>query len=153
TVAGEWLVDLLGLPARSSVGFVTGGCMANFTCLAVARSHVLAAAGWDVQAQGLQGAPRIHVVVPDERHATVDSALRYLGLGDATARLVRTDDQGRLEIDDFALALAEGDGRPTIVSVAAGNVNTGSFDPLGPAIALAHEHGAWVHVDGAFGLW
>ncbi len=153
TVAGEWVVDLLGLPAGSSVGFVTGGCMANFTCLAVARSHVLAAAGWDVQAHGLQGAPQLHVVVPDERHATVDSALRYLGIGDATARLVATDELGRIRLEDFAAALDEGDGRPTIVSLAAGNVNTGSFDPFGPAVELAHQRGAWVHVDGAFGLW
>jgi glutamate/tyrosine decarboxylase-like PLP-dependent enzyme len=153
TVAGEWTVDLLGLPAGSSVGFVTGGCMATFTCLAVARRHVLAAAGWDVQALGLQGAPRLHVVVPDERHATVDSALRYLGLGDATARFVRTDEQGRVDLDDFDAALAEGAGRPTVVTLAAGNVNTGSFDSFGPAIGLAHEQGAWVHVDGAFGLW
>ena len=92
-------------------------------------------------------------MLPDERHATVDSALRYLGLGDATARFVRTDGQGRIDLDDFAIALAEGDGRPTLVSLAAGNVNTGAFDPLGPAIALAHEHSAWVHIDGAFGLW
>jgi glutamate/tyrosine decarboxylase-like PLP-dependent enzyme len=153
TVAGEWVLDLLGLPSDSSVGFVTGGCMANFTCLAVGRSYVLAAAGWDVQAQGLQGAPRLHIVLPDERHATVDSALRYLGIGDATARFVRTDGQGRIDIDDFEAALAEGDGRPTLVSLAAGNVNTGAFDPVGRAAALAHEYGAWVHVDGAFGLW
>jgi glutamate/tyrosine decarboxylase-like PLP-dependent enzyme len=153
TVAAEWVLDLLGLPDGSSVGFVTGGCMATFTCLTVGRFHVLAAAGWDVQALGLQGAPRLHVVLPDERHATVDSALRYLGLGDATARFVRTDPQATIDMDDFAAALAEGEGRPTLVSLAAGNVNTGSFDPLGPAIALAHEYGAWVHVDGAFGLW
>ncbi len=153
TVAGGWVLDLLGLPAESAVGFVTGGCMANTTCLAVARHHVLAAAGWDVQAHGLQGAPRLHVVLSQERHATVDSALRYLGIGDATARLVATDDQGRIRLDDFAAALAEGEGRPTVVSLAAGNVNTGSFDPFPAAVALAHEHDAWVHVDGAFGLW
>ena len=152
-VAGGWVLDLLGLPAESAVGFVTGGCMANTTCLAVARHHVLAAAGWDVQAHGLQGAPRLHVVLSEERHATVDSALRYLGIGDATARLVATDDQGRIRLDDFAAALGEGAGRPTVVSLAAGNVNTGSFDPFPAAVALAHEHGAWVHVDGAFGLW
>ncbi len=153
TVAGGWVLELLGLPEQSAVGFVTGGCMANTTCLAVARYHVLAAAGWDVQAHGLQGAPRLHVVVSDERHATVDSALRYLGLGDATARFVATDDQGRLLLEDFAAALAEGAGRPTVVSLAAGNVNTGAFDPFPAAVELAHRHDAWVHVDGAFGLW
>jgi len=92
-------------------------------------------------------------VVPDERHATVDSALRLLGIGAATPRRVATDDQGRILLDDFAAALAEGAGRPTIVSLAAGNVNTGAFDPIEDAVALAHEHDAWVHVDGAFGLW
>jgi glutamate/tyrosine decarboxylase-like PLP-dependent enzyme len=153
TVAGRWVLDLLGLPADSAVGFVTGGCMANTTCLAVARHHVLAAAGWDVQAHGLQDAPRLHLVVSQERHATVDSALRYLGLGDATARFVATDDQGRILLDDFAAALAEGSGRPTVVSLAAGNVNTGAFDPFPAAVELAHRHDAWVHVDGAFGLW
>jgi glutamate/tyrosine decarboxylase-like PLP-dependent enzyme len=153
TVAGGWVLDLLGLPAGSAVGFVTGGCMANMTCLAVGRHHVLSAAGWDVQAHGLQGAPRLHVVLSQERHATVDSALRYLGIGDATARFVEADDQGRIRLGDLEAALAEGAGRPTIVSLAAGNVNTGAFDPFPAAVDLAHRYDAWVHVDGAFGLW
>jgi glutamate/tyrosine decarboxylase-like PLP-dependent enzyme len=160
SVAAGWLVDLLGLPAESVVGFVTGGCMANATCLTVARHHVLAGAGWDVEADGLQGAPKVRVIVSQERHATIDVALRYVGLGAATPRRVATDGQGRILLDDLRAALAEGSGEagplaagPTIVCLAAGNVNTGSFDPLAEAIELAHAHGAWVHVDGAFGLW
>ena len=147
------MIELLGLPSDSLAGFVTGGCMANTTCLAVARHHVLAAAGWDVESGGLQGAPRLHIVVSEERHATVDSALRYLGIGDATAHRVATDDQGRIQLDDLAAALQEGDGAPTVLALAAGNVNTGAFDPLSEAIELTHARGAWVHVDGAFGLW
>jgi aromatic-L-amino-acid decarboxylase len=152
-VAGTWLLDLLGLPAGSSVGFVTGGCMANATALMVGRHAVLDRAGWDVEAHGLQGAPQIHVVTPDERHATIDLALRYVGLGTATARHVATDGQGRVLLDDLAAALAEGAGRPTLVTLAAGNINTGAFDPFVEAVELAHRYGAWVHVDGAFGLW
>jgi glutamate/tyrosine decarboxylase-like PLP-dependent enzyme len=152
-VAAGWLIELLGLPTGCGVGFVTGGCMANATCLAAARHHVLAAAGWDVEDRGLQGAPRVRVIVPDERHATVDSALRYLGLGAGTARRVATDDQGRMLVDDMAAALAEAAGDPTIITVAAGNVNTGAFDPIADVVGLAKAHDAWVHVDGAFGLW
>ena len=152
-VAAGWLVDVLGLPPETSVGFVTGGCMANTTCLTVARHHVLAAVGWDVEEQGLHGAPTVHVITSEERHATIDVALRYVGFGAATARKVGTDDQGRILLAGLAAALAETGGGPTIVTLAAGNVNTGAFDPLAEAIAMAHEAGAWVHVDGAFGLW
>ncbi len=152
-VAGRWVAELLGLPADTAVGFVTGGCMANATCLMVGRHHVLAAAGWDVEAHGLQGAPRVHVVIPDERHATVDLALRYIGLGDSTARRVPTDDQGRMRPDAVEAALAESQGEPTLVTMAAGNVNTGAFDPIAEVVEAAHAVGAWVHVDGAFGLW
>ncbi len=134
TVASGWLLDLLGLPAGCSVGYVTGGCMATATGLLAARHHVLAQAGWDVEEWGLQGAPRVRVIVPEERHATVDVALRYVGLGVGTQRRVTTDDQGRIELDDLARALVEAAGEPTIVTVAAGNVNTGSFDPLGEAV-------------------
>ena len=151
-VAAHWLVDVLHLPADVSVGFTTGAMMANFTCLAAARHHALAKAGWDVEADGLQGAPHVHVVVGDERHATIDAALRYLGLGSATPHVVPTDDQGALRVELLAGVLAGCDG-PTIVCAQAGNVNTGAFDPLGEICALAHGHGAWVHVDGAFGLW
>jgi len=153
TVAAGWVKDLLGLPATASVGFVTGGGMATATGLLAARNAVLASAGWDVEESGLQGAPRVRVVVPQERHATVDVALRYVGLGAGTARRVACDDQGRMLLDDLAAALEEAAGGPAVVVAQAGNVNTGAFDRLGDVVALAHRVGAWVHVDGAFGLW
>jgi glutamate/tyrosine decarboxylase-like PLP-dependent enzyme len=147
-VTREWLVELLGLPADASIGFVTGTQMAHVTGLAAARFHVLDAAGWDVGADGLTGAPRVTVLAGEKRHVTVDRALRLLGLGAPT--VVAADDQGRLQVD--ALQKAFGDG-PTIVCAQAGEVNTGAFDAL-PEIADACEHtGAWLHVDGAFGLW
>jgi glutamate/tyrosine decarboxylase-like PLP-dependent enzyme len=152
-IAGRWLLDLLGLPAASSVGFVTGGMMANFTALAAARHRVLADVGWDVAANGLQGAPRVRVVVGQERHATIDIALRYLGFGDATAELVPADAQGRMRADALAEMLAAGDDAPLIVCAQAGNVNSGAFDPIAEICTAAHARGGWVHVDGAFGLW
>jgi glutamate/tyrosine decarboxylase-like PLP-dependent enzyme len=148
--AGTWLLDLLGLPATADVGFVTGATMANFTGLAAGREYVLAKAGWDVNSQGLNGAPVLRVLVGAERHDTIDLALRYLGLGAPTP--VAADDQGRLVIEALAEALAAYDG-PTIVCLQAGNLHSGGFDPMREAIAVAHEHGAWVHIDGAFGLW
>ncbi len=151
-VALAWIVDLLGLPSGASAGFVTGATMANFTGLAAARHHVLAKAGWDVERDGLQGAPRLHVVVGEERHVTVDAALRYLGLGEATAHVVAADNQGRMRADLLAGVLAQCTG-PTIVCAQIGNVNTGAVDPIAPICGLAHAHDAWVHVDGAFGLW
>ncbi|MGI5239499.1 pyridoxal phosphate-dependent decarboxylase family protein [Dactylosporangium sp. CA-139066] len=149
--AGAWLVDLLGLPAGSDVGFVTGATMANFTGLAAARRHVLARRGWDLDTLGLSGAPRIRVLVGEERHDTVDLALRHLGLGAPTA--VAADEQGRIRLDALAEALAAAGDAPVIVCLQAGNVHSGAFDPIGEAAELAHRHGAWVHVDGAFGLW
>jgi len=148
-VAGAWLLDALGLPAEAAVGFVTGGTMANFTCLAAGRDTVLLRAGHDVAA-GLVGAPRVRVLVGEERHATVDLVLRYLGLG--VPEPVAVDDQGRIDVDALTAALEAGHG-PTIVVLQAGNVHSGAFDPFEGAIAAAHAHGAWVHVDGAFGLW
>ncbi|HEV2918684.1 MAG TPA: aminotransferase class V-fold PLP-dependent enzyme, partial [Actinomycetota bacterium] len=151
-VAAGWLCELLGLPATATCGFVTGGLGANFGGLAAARNHVLARAGWDVVRDGLLGAPPVEVVVGAERHVTIDVALRYLGLGSGRLRVVPADDQGRM--DDAALGevLAPLKG-PTIVCAQAGNVNTGAFDPLAAICAAGHDHGAWVHVDGAFGLW
>jgi glutamate/tyrosine decarboxylase-like PLP-dependent enzyme len=149
-VAAGWLLDLLGLPAGAAVGFVTGATMANFTGLAAARHRVLADAGWDVNRYGLTGGPAVRVLVGAERHGTVDLALRYVGLGQPTE--VPADQQGRIRLDALTAALSEGDG-PTIVCLQAGNVHSGAFDPIAEATALAHEHGAWVHVDGAFGLW
>ena len=150
-VAGGWLVDLLRLPAGSSVGFVTGATMANFVALAAARGAVLAKAGWDVEADGLFGAPKVRVMLGADAHATVLSALRYLGFGSKPCRIA-TDDQGRMDPAALEAALAEDRG-PVIVIAQAGQINTGAFDPFTEIVVLAKATGAWVHVDGAFGLW
>jgi glutamate/tyrosine decarboxylase-like PLP-dependent enzyme len=152
-VAGEWLLDLLGLPSGAAVGFVTGGMMANFTCLAAARHAVLRRAGWDVDGEGLQDAPKLTVVVGAERHESIDLSLRFLGLGHGRSRRVAVDDQGRIRLDALAETLEATGGGPLIVCLQAGNVHSGAYDPLSDAIDLAHRYGAWVHVDGAFGLW
>lgn len=151
-VAASWLVELLGLPAPTSVGFVTGAQMANFTALATAVRHVLGRSGWDVDTDGLWGAPRVRVIVGEARHGTIDRALRFLGVGTGSIVAVPMDGQGRMTVPALAEALA-GDAGPTIVCVQAGNVNTGALDPIGEICDLAHRSGAWVHVDGAFGLW
>jgi glutamate/tyrosine decarboxylase-like PLP-dependent enzyme len=151
-VAGEWLKELLRLPPTASYGFVTGCQMAHVTALAAARLHVLRETGWDVNQDGLAGASPIRVLVGEKRHVTIDRALRLLGIGTSSLVPVAADDQGRLRVDALDALLAAGDG-PTIVCAQAGEVNTGAFDPL-PAIAdRAAEAGAWLHVDGAFGLW
>ena len=151
-VAGGWLRELFGLPSTASVGFVTGCQMANFTGIAAGRHTVLSQAGWDVEDKGLQGAPRIEVIVGAQAHATIFSALRMLGLGAGTARRVDTDDQGRMRPEDLRRALAAARG-PTIVCAQAGEVNTGAFDPFDDIATLCRDRGAWLHVDGAFGLW
>ncbi len=185
-VAAAWLIDLLGLPAACSVGFVTGCHMANFTALAAARHELLRRAGWDVEADGLQGAPRIRVLVGDEVHVSVIGSLRMLGIGSRQIVRVAVDDQGRMRPDALAAVLAadasavpskpdstgspvaqavaappERLGRergspatpPTIVCAQAGNVNSGAFDPLDAIADITSRHAAWLHVDGAFGLW
>ncbi|HEY3376762.1 MAG TPA: aminotransferase class V-fold PLP-dependent enzyme [Armatimonadota bacterium] len=151
-VVAGWLLDLLGLPGDAGVGFVTGTQMAHFTALSVARNAVLARHGWDIDAEGLQGAPHINVVCGECCHATLHSAIRMMGLGTRNIRTVTADDEGRMRTDAFRQALAECSG-PTIVCLQAGNVNTGSFDPFAELIPIAREKGAWAHVDGAFGLW
>jgi glutamate/tyrosine decarboxylase-like PLP-dependent enzyme len=153
-VAAAWLIELLDLPAGTSVGFVTGATMANFTALAAARHGVLARAGWDVERHGLQGAPRVTVVTHEGSHVTVYASLQMLGLGREGdgVRRVAADDQGRMRPEALHEVLAGIDG-PAIVCAQAGNVNTGAFDPLDEIIRIAHERGAWVHVDGAFGIW
>jgi glutamate/tyrosine decarboxylase-like PLP-dependent enzyme len=150
-VTEAWLLDLLDLPRESAVGFVTGATVSNFTCLAAARDEVLRRAGWDVAADGLLGGPRVRVLVGEERHDTVDLALRYLGLGAPTP--VPADDQGRIDPAALATALDQGPPGPVIVALQAGNVHSGAFDPFVEAVEVAHRHGAWVHVDGAFGLF
>lgn len=151
-VAAAWILDLLGLPATASVGFVTGGQMANFTALAAARHEVLRRAGWDVEAEGLPGAPPLHVVVSEEAHVTIFASLAMLGLGSRRVKRVPADEQGRMRPPDLA-AIFKGCDGPTIVCAQAGNVNSGAFDPLAEIAALSRAHGAWLHVDGAFGLW
>jgi glutamate/tyrosine decarboxylase-like PLP-dependent enzyme len=155
-VAGAWLKQLLRIPVTASFGFVTGGQAANTVALAAARHQVLARAGWDVEADGLIGAPPLRIVASEERHATIDRALRLLGIGAARVETVRADDNGAIDVDDFARVLRDGDrDTPTIACVQAGNVNTGACDDLAATCAVAREasRNAWVHVDGAFGLW
>ena len=151
-VAGEWLAELLGLPIGVSVGFVTGAQMANFTALAAALHDVLRRVGWDLAADGLWGAPRVRILAGQARHGTIDRALRFLGVGKAAIVEVESDDQGRMKSDALAALLEDGEG-PTIVCTQVGNVNSGAIDPVGEICEIAHRHGAWVHVDGAFGLW
>ena len=151
-VAGAWLRTLFGLPAHASVGFVTGAQMANFTALAAARHLVLGAAGWDVETSGLGGAPTVRVLVGAERHETIDRAIRFLGLGTDALIPVDVDEQGRMRPDVLRIRLHETNG-PKIVCAQAGNINTGAIDPLADICDIAHQVHAWVHVDGAFGLW
>ncbi|MFL5952170.1 MAG: pyridoxal phosphate-dependent decarboxylase family protein [Gaiellaceae bacterium] len=149
-VVRDWVCELLGLPAAASIGLVTGTQMGSVTALAAARYRVLERAGWDVARDGLAGGPRIRVLVGDKRHVTIDRALRLLGLG--MPELVTADDQGRMDAGALRAALERGDG-PAIVCAQAGEVNTGAFDPFDEIADVAAEHGAWLHVDGAFGLW
>ena len=148
--AAAWLLDLLHLPATADVGFTTGATTANFVGLAAGRQYLMDEAGWDLEALGLSGAPRITTFAGRERHAAVDLALRYLGLGACVP--VDADDEGRIFPDALADAMDQQPG-PSLVCLQAGNLHSGAFDPMEEAIAVAHDRGAWVHVDGAFGLW
>jgi glutamate/tyrosine decarboxylase-like PLP-dependent enzyme len=151
-ITSAWAVDVLGLPTQAGVGFVTGGQGANTTCLAAARHAVLAKAGWDVESDGLIGAPPVRIFCGAQAHATIDTALRLLGLGGNTAVRVAADDQGRMRPDALGDALGRSSG-PAIVCAQAGNVATGAFDAFEPIAQACAAHGAWLHVDGAFGLW
>jgi glutamate/tyrosine decarboxylase-like PLP-dependent enzyme len=151
-VCGRWLLELLGLPGTASFALVTGCQMAHVTCLAAARNEVLARRGWDVEQQGLSGAPAIRVVTGDQRHGTIERALRLLGLGRRSIVDIPVDEKG-LTVAALEPVLAAAPDAPTIVLLQAGDLNTGAFDPFPEVIPIAHEHGAWVHVDGAFGLW
>jgi glutamate/tyrosine decarboxylase-like PLP-dependent enzyme len=151
-VAASWVRDVLGLPPDCSIGFVTGCQMAHFTCLAAARHAVLARAGWDVEAHGLQGAPEVRVIACEQAHVTIAVACRMLGLGAERVRSIAADEQGRMLIGELKAELAAGDG-PTIVCAQAGEINTGAFDPIAEIVDACREHGAWCHIDGAFGLW
>lgn len=152
-VCGRWLLDLLGLPPQASFALVTGCQMAHVTCLAAARNGVLARHGWDVEQRGLIGAPPIRVITGDQRHGTIERALRLLGLGRDCIVDIPVAANGQLTAAALAPVLAASPGQPTIVLLQAGDLNTGSFDPFLEIIPLAHQSGAWVHVDGAFGLW
>jgi glutamate/tyrosine decarboxylase-like PLP-dependent enzyme len=151
-VAAGWLLELLGLPEGAGVGFVTGAQMANFTCLMAARGELLRRAGWDADADGLFGAPAIEVLVGGEVHVTVLRALRYLGLGHDRVTRVDVDSNGAMNPAALEQALAAANGA-VLVCAQAGNVSTGACDPLAAIADLAAEHAAWLHVDGAFGLW
>jgi len=151
-VAAGWLLDLLGLPAEASVGFVTGATVANFVCLAAARSEVLRRAGWDVEGDGMFGAPPINVLIGADAHATVFSGLKYLGLGARRVTTIATDEAGRMLPSAFEAALRAASG-PVIAIAQAGQINTGASDPFADIAPMARAAGAWLHVDGAFGLW
>jgi glutamate/tyrosine decarboxylase-like PLP-dependent enzyme len=149
-VVRDWVCELLALPPDASIGLVTGSQMGSVTALAAARYRVLERAGWDVARDGLAGGPRVRVLVGEKRHVTIDRALRLLGLG--APEPVAADGQGRMDAGALRAALERGEG-PTIVCAQAGEVNTGAFDPFEQIAEATAAHGAWLHVDGAFGLW
>ena len=151
-VTGAWLKELFGLPPGSGFAFVTGAQMAHATCLAAARHGVLAARGWDVERQGLGGAPRIRVLASAERHGSVDRALRLLGLGTGCVEPLPVDEGGQVRRPVLEAALARSDD-PAIVVLQAGELNVAAFDPFEELVPVARAAGAWLHVDGAFGLW
>jgi glutamate/tyrosine decarboxylase-like PLP-dependent enzyme len=151
-VASRWILELLHLPQEGSVGFVTGCQMANYTCLAAARNAVLRKAGWNVEEDGLPGAPRVNVVVSAEAHVTIHTSLRMLGFGTRSMIEVPTDEQGRMIASELARVVENLSG-PTIICAQAGNVNSGAFDPLRRIAEIARDREAWLHIDGAFGLW
>ena len=152
-IVARWLVDLLQLPAGSSVGFVSGCQMANFTALSAARNTVLSRSGWNLEENGLFGAPPIVVFGSDQAHSTIRNALRMIGIGAAHIQVIPSDNQGRMRLDAFSEQLRKINDQPVIVSVQAGNVNTGAFEPIDAIADLVSGRNAWIHVDGAFGLW
>jgi glutamate/tyrosine decarboxylase-like PLP-dependent enzyme len=152
-VAGDWLKEILGLPATASFAFVTGCQMAHTTCLAAARNGVLARHGWDVEQRGLFGAPAIRVLSSDQRHGSVERSLRLLGFGRDSVTDLPVSDDGQLTADTLRAALEAALAGPTMVLLQAGDLNIGAYDPFEELIPLAHRYGAWVHIDGAFGLW
>jgi glutamate/tyrosine decarboxylase-like PLP-dependent enzyme len=151
-IVAAWLKQLFGLRAAWSVGFVTGAQMATFTGLLAARHQLLRDAGWDVERDGLSGAPPLDLIVSEESHRTIFTALRMLGLGTERVQRVDTDGQGRMRADRLD-AILRRTSRPCLVCAQVGNVNTGAADPVGDIARLTREHGGWLHVDGAFGLW
>jgi glutamate/tyrosine decarboxylase-like PLP-dependent enzyme len=152
-IAGRWLKEILRLPSAASFAFVTGCQMAHATCLAAARHGLLARRGWDVEQQGLFGAPPIRILTSTEVHGTVERAVRYLGLGSANIARLPVDDRGRLLPAALTAALEERPDAPSIVVLQAADLNIGAYDSYAELIPIAHLYGAWVHIDGAFGLW
>ena len=152
-VVGAWVKDLLGLPASASFALTTGTQMSHVTCLAAARHSLLAARGWDVDSRGLLGAAPIRVLASSETHGSVMRALRLLGIGSNAVHCIPVHERGWLQPSALAEALAAHDGQPLVVVLQAGDLNIGAFDPFEELIPLAHARGAWVHIDGAFGLW
>ncbi len=151
-IAGAWLKDLLGLPKTASFAFVTGCQMAHVTCLAAARHHILARVGWDVEQEGLSGSPRIRILSSTEHHHTALRAIRLLGMGERNIIDLPIDSEGRLIPEALEQALRTSSA-PTIVILQAGDLNIGAYDDFATLIPIAHRHNAWVHIDGAFGLW
>jgi len=152
-IAGRWLKELLNVPASASFAFVTGCQMAHVTCLAVARHALLASRGWDHNQEGLSGAPAVRILTSTELHGTTARAVRLLGLGERHIEKLPIDHEGRLLAAALLAALVREPERPTIVVLQAGDLNIGAFDDFATLIPLAKKHGAWVHIDGAFGLW
>ncbi len=152
-ITGQWLRQLLSIPASASFALVTGCQMAHTTALAAARHQLLAARGWDVEQRGLAGAPAIRILTTAARHESLIRAARLLGIGEGAIGLLPCDDEGRMQMPDLEHALGDSANAPTIVCLQAGDLHTGAFDPFAEACAIAHAHGAWVHIDGAFGLW
>jgi glutamate/tyrosine decarboxylase-like PLP-dependent enzyme len=152
-VCGQWLKELLGLPTAASFALVTGCQMAHVTCLAAARNAMLAKHGWDVERKGLAGAPQLRILSSNQRHGSIERAVRLLGIGSDNVVDLPVNGQGRLESRDLSRGLQERVRSPTVVLLQAGDINTGAFDPFDELIPIAHEYGAWVHIDGAFGLW
>ncbi|MBF0548413.1 MAG: aspartate aminotransferase family protein [Candidatus Riflebacteria bacterium] len=152
-IVARWVVELLGLPTQSSVGFVTGCQMANFTALASARNTVLERAGWNLNKHGLFGAPPISVFMSECGHSTVRSALHMIGIGSGQIREIPSDSEGRMNLQSLQEEIRRATGQPMIISLQAGNVNSGAFEPIAAVADLVRSENAWIHVDGAFGLW
>src|ERR1700730_18352276 len=150
---GGWLKEILGLPPHASFALVTGCQMAHVTCLAAARHAVLKKHGWDVESQGMFGAPAIRILSSSERHGSFERAVRLLGFGQSQIRLLPTDSEGRLLPEAFENELKKDATAPTLVLLQAGDINIGAYDSFETLIPIAHDSEAWVHVDGAFGLW
>jgi glutamate/tyrosine decarboxylase-like PLP-dependent enzyme len=152
-IAGSWLKQLLNLPPQASFAFVTGCQMANFTCLNVARNFLFDQAGWDIEANGFYGAPRVRIICGDQKHNTITRALRMLGFGRNVMVELPTDKHGKLHVDEVRKEFERDRDTPTMVLLQAGEIHTGAFDDFRSIIPIAHAHNAWVHIDGAFGLW